>query len=74
MKILELCLSTGSIGRINTLFSLFQQVKKEIREAVRLWCIRNLTKFRRHSQNCRSTPVDPVEFQRLGMPITRRYF
>ena len=39
-----------SIGIINTLFSLFHQEKKEIREAARYWNTRNLTDFRRHAQ------------------------
>ncbi len=38
------------MGNINTLFSLFHQVKKEIREAVRPWSTRSLTDFRRHAQ------------------------
>jgi len=43
-------LMNRSIGRINTLFSLFHQEKKEIHDAVQPWGIRNLTDFRRHAQ------------------------
>ena len=42
----------GSIGNINTLFSLFHQEKKEIHSAVQPRSIRNLTDFRRHTQYC----------------------
>jgi hypothetical protein len=34
------------IGRINTLFSIFHQVEKDINDAVQPWGIRNLTDFR----------------------------
>ena len=60
----------GSIGNINTLYSLFYQVKKEIREAVRHWSIRSLTDFRRHAQYCPFPPVNPAKFQPPGMPTT----
>ena len=45
-----LAVASRSIGNINTLFSLFHQEKKEIREAVQPWGIRNLTDFRRRAQ------------------------
>ena len=38
------------IGRINTLFSLFQQVKNDINDAVQPLGIRNLTDFGRYAQ------------------------
>jgi len=56
-------LMNRSIGRINTLFSLFHQEKKEIHDAVQPWGIRNLTDFRRHSKYCSFPPVNPSKFQ-----------
>jgi hypothetical protein len=64
----------GSIGRINTLFSLFHQEKKEIHDAVQPWGIRNLTDFRRHAQNCSFPPVNSTKFLPSGMPTTCRFF
>jgi hypothetical protein len=63
-----------SIGNINTLFSLFHQEKKEIREAVQTWGIHYLTDFRRHAQNCSFPPVNPAKFQPPGMPTICRFF
>ena len=63
-----------SIGRINTLFSLFHQDKKEIHDAVQSWGIRNLTDFRQHAQYYAFQPVDPAKFQPPGMPATCRYY
>jgi hypothetical protein len=61
-----------SIGRINTLFSLFHQEKKDINDAVQLWGIRNLTNSRQHSQYCSFQPVNPARFQLPGMPTDCR--
>ena len=61
-----------SIGRINTLFSLFHQEKKEIHDAVQPWGMRNLTDFRQHAQYCSFPPVRPAKFQPPGMPTTCR--
>ena len=70
-----------SIRIINTLFSLFHQEKKEIREAVQSWNTRNLTDSSRYAQyrlkrlllvlisagqSCRNQPP--------GMPTTCHYF
>jgi hypothetical protein len=52
--------------RINTLFSLFHQEKKDINDADQLWGIRNLTDFRRHAQYCSFPPVIPAKFQPPG--------
>jgi len=57
--------------RINTLFSLFQRVKKEVDDVVQL---RNLTNFHRHVQYFSFPPVNPVKSQPPGMPATCRYF
>jgi len=72
--ILKRYVNTTSIGRINTLFSLFHQEKKDINDAVQPWGIRNLTDFRRHAQYCSFQPVNPAKFQPSGMPATCRYF
>ena len=63
-----------SIGNINTLFSLLHQVKKEIRDAVRPWSIRNLTDFRRHAQYCAFQPTNPIKSQQPSMPKISRFF
>jgi hypothetical protein len=59
----ERFITVKSIGRINTLFSLFHQEKEDIHDAVQPWGIRNLTDFRRHAQNCSFPPVNPAKFQ-----------
>ena len=61
----------GSIGRINTLLSLFQHVKKENNCVFRL---QNLTDIRRHPLNCFLQTTDPVNFQPPGVPAPCRYF
>ena len=78
-----------STGRINTLFSLFHQEKKDIKAAVQLWVIRNLTDFDRHAQYrlkrllspkgayfwwCSFPPVNPATLQPPGMPTTYHFF
>jgi hypothetical protein len=45
-----------SIGRINPLFSLFQQLQKAINDVVQL---QNLTNFPRHVPYCSVQAVDP---------------
>jgi len=42
--------------------NLFQQVKKEIREVVQSWSIRNLTNFRRHDQYYSFQPANSRKF------------
>jgi hypothetical protein len=61
----------GSIGRINTLFTLFQHIKKEINGDFQL---RDLTDIRQHTLNCSFQATDPVDFQLPGMSATCRYF
>jgi hypothetical protein len=63
-----------SIENVNTLFSLFHQLKKDINDVVQPWGIRNLTDFRRHAQYRSLTPVKPAKFQLPGMPIACRGF
>ena len=65
---------SGSIGNINTLFSLFHQEKKEIREAVQSWNTRNLTDSSRYNQYCSFPPVNSAKFQPPDMPLTCLFF
>ncbi len=65
--------NTVSIGNINTLFSLFYQVKKETRDALQPWGIRNLTDFSQHVQYCSFQAVNPVKVQPPSIPITCRF-
>ena len=55
-----------SIGRINTLSSLFHQEKKDISDADQLWGIRNLTNCRQHSQYCSFQQTIPAKFLPSG--------
>jgi REP element-mobilizing transposase RayT len=59
-----------SIGRINTLLSLFQHVKKENNCVFQL---QNLTDIRRHPLNCSLQTTDPVNFQPPVVPAPCRY-
>jgi hypothetical protein len=60
-------------GRINTLFSLFHQEKKDINDADQLWGIRNLTDFRRQTQCCLSSHLSFLpSFSHQVKPTTAR--
>jgi hypothetical protein len=62
--------SVLSVGRINTLFSLFHQEKKGTNDDAQSWNTRNLTDFRRHTQYFSFQPVIPatISYQACRLP------
>ncbi len=61
-----------STGRINTLFSLFHQEKKEIREAVQSWNTRNLV-FLRWPPECCQGPMTTGTVSLNTVAVMRRF-